>query len=720
MRNIGANLGLFIIFLILPFSSYAQINQINLDHVTHPTVEQLAAHFKNPPPEYGPTVFWGWNGPIDSTIISSEMDTLQSCGFRMVTIQAGRGMKYPYLSSGYFRLIRYAVQIAKKKNMRVWLIDDGGYPSGFAGGLFSKKRPNLRMQALVREGKITVKAGQTITRRVSPSVLSAVAYNQTGSVIIPVHSGMIKWTAPMVRGNWKILLVGHAFRTSPTRSINNPTGAKDTTESLLDYLNPQATKQFIKWDYASYKKYIGDEFGKTVMGFRSDEPAYYPTPWTPDMLQEFKKQKGYDIRPYLASFFIRHPTKMEKRAKADYWEVFSNLYRDNFFEIIANWCAKNNLEYEDHIDKDGPEYNTTMLELARDEGNYFKDMRYMQIPGIDVIWHQLWPGEANNFPKLASSAAHLFGRPQAFSESFAAMRPKPNIQQVNWILNEQLVRGINLFEIMYYSASHSSPRGFMASDSFPETMRALSRKAYVLANGKPTAKIGLFFPTSSLWFGDAAANSSTWYIAKQLLNHQRNFDFVDEQSLSSLMKLKSDRFINLSGQKYAAIIIPSVKVISQVVLKRLKTFASEGGTVIFIGNPPSLMKVKTFLHARPLPNIDWAVKVKELVDYITPKVWHRLTRPDVRFNKPCHAIKYLHRHLKDGEVYFFFNESDQRQKRSATIKGDGLVQVWNPKNGEISSVGGVNLGNGYTKISLDLAPYESRIIVLRPSSTIKK
>lgn len=694
------------IFLLLP-PVYAQTGW---KQISYPTVKQLAAHFKNPPPEYGPTVFWGWNGPIDSTMISREMDTLQSLGFRMITIQAGRGMKYPYLSPGYFKLIRYAVQVAKKKNMRMWLIDDGGYPSGFAGGLFSKKRPDLRMQALIPEDKITVKAGQTISRKISFHVLSAVAYNQTENVIIPVYSGEVKWTAPADKGNWKILLVEHAFRTSATRSVNNSSGAKDTTESLCNYLDPEATNQFIKWDYAPYKKYIGDEFGKTLIGFRSDEPAYYPAPWTPDMLQEFKKQKGYDARPYLASFFIQHPTKAEQRAKADYWDVFSRLYRDHFFKIIADWCKKNNLEYEDHIDKDGPENNETMLALGRTEGDYFKDMRYMQIPGIDVIWHQLWPGEANNFPKLASSAAHLFGKPQAFSESFAAMRPKPDIQQVSWILNEQLVRGINLFEIMYYSASNSSPHGFMASDSFPDVMRALNRKAYLLANGQPTAKIGLFFPTSSLWLRDTAANSSTWRIARQLLDDQRDFDFVDEESLAHIMKLKNDRFINLSGQEYQAIIIPSIEVISNTVLQRLRTFAREGGKVIFMGKLPALLKGKTFLHAKPFPDITWAIR--QPTDTITSKILQALPTPDVQFNTPCSAIKYVHRRLKDGEAYFFFNESDRRQVRTAMIKGSGSAQVWDPHNGEIHTTGGTNISRGYTNISLDMAPYGSRIIVL--------
>jgi len=700
------------ILLLSVFQQTLLFAQSGRKKITNHTLEQLAAHFKDPSPEYGPTVTWGWQGDLHTSTIDRDLDSLQSHGFQMVTIEGGH-MNDPYLSPGYFTLIKYAVAAAKKRGMKVWIIDEGKYPTGFAGGLFSKERPDLKMQALIAAERMDVPEGKTIVKKVASNIVSAVAYNEDSSELISIHNGTINWTAPEGKGAWKIIIAGHVFRTSPTRASNNPTGAKDTSNSLCDYLNPKAAKQFIRFTHEQYKKYIGNEFGKTVIGFRSDEPAYSYTPWTPDMLSEFKKQKGYDIRPYLASFFLRHPTEQEKLAKADYWDVFSNLFRDNFFKVISDWCVKNNLEYEDHIDHDGPEDSKTMLALGRSEGDYFKDMRYLQIPGIDVIWHQLWPGEANNFPKLASSAAHLFGSPQVFSECFAAFQPVPNIKQVKWILNEQLVRGVNLFEIMFYPASTGQRRGFhgfMASDSFPAVMEATHRKDYILSNGILAAKIGVYFPTPDLWLGDTLADYSTWNIAQQLLVHQRDFDFVDDQSLDSELELKNGSFINHSGQAYAAIIIPAVSIISADILKRLKVFAKQGGKVIFMGGTPLLVKEKTFLHAGLSKDINWAIK--ESGNSLTSKILQALPKPDVHVDTACADIKYLHRHLKDGEVYFFFNESDQRQARTATINGKGSVQVWNPENGKIISVGGSYIQKGFTKIPLDLAPYESRIIVL--------
>jgi hypothetical protein len=241
-------------------------------------------------------------------------------------------------------------------------------------------------------------------------------------------------------------------------------------------------------------------------------------------------------------------------------------------------------------------------------------------------------------------------------------------------------------------------------------MEATHRKDYILSNGIPAARIGVYFPTPDLWLGDTLANYSTWNIAQQLLVHQRDFDFVDEQSLSSLMKLQNGSLINLSGQEYTTIIIPAVNIISKDILKRLKLFAQEGGKVIFIGDHHFLVKEKTFLHAGLSSDISWAIK--DSTDTLTSKILQVLPKPDVHLDTACADIKYLHRHLKDGEVYFFFNESNQRKARTATINGKGLVQVWNPENGEIIPVSGSYIQKGFTKIPLDLAPYESRIIVL--------
>jgi hypothetical protein len=117
----------------------------------------------------------------------------------------------------------------------------------------------------------------------------------------------------------------------------------------MDYLNPLATRQFIDWTHEQYKEHLGNEFGNTLMGFMGDEPDFAYIPWTPEIPDEFKTRKGYDVRPYLASFFVPQPDEEAKRIKADYWDVWSGLFRDNFFRVQADWCRENNIEYIVHL-----------------------------------------------------------------------------------------------------------------------------------------------------------------------------------------------------------------------------------------------------------------------------------------------------------------------------------------------------------------------------------
>ncbi len=675
------------------------------------SVADGASHFRTPPPEYGMTLWWGWDGPMNEEVITRDLDAIKARGFHTVTIEPGYNMRAPYLSQGWFELVRTAVQQAARRDMKVWIVDEGKYPSGFAGGKFSEERPGLRMQALVVGERIPVAAGETLSRKVSADTVGAVAVDQDGNRNQPIEigGGELRWTAP-ADGEWQVLIVQHQFRTSPTRAANDPTRAKTTRNSLEDYLNPAATQQFLAWTEEQYKKYMGADFGSTILGFRGDEPDYSISgiPWTPKFFDEFQRVKGYDVRPYVASFFAPHPTEEQRRAKADYWDVFSDMFRDGFFKPQGQWCTANGVEYLVHLN-----HEDMLMQLARSEGDFFKDMRYVEVPGIDTIWHQIWMDDAADFPKLASSAAHLFGRPRAFTESFAAYRPAPDLKQAQWIINEQLVRGINLVEIMFWSSTANGPhefRGFLGDEKFPDLARYGNRATYLLAQGRPAADIGVYVPTSSLWLGDANADRTLLKVARALLEHQRDFDFVDEQSLSSLLTLQKGAIRNLSGSEYRTIVVPGAELISQESLDRLQAFARSGGHAVFFGKTPTLVSGRTILHAAKAPDFGWAV-VEPSAD-LTPKVLAALPPPDVTLDRPAPPVKYLHRRWKDADFYMFFNESDQPQARAATLAGAGSVEVWDPTAGTISPPAAATSEKGTVRVALDLGPWETRFITV--------
>ncbi|MGH9592033.1 MAG: glycosyl hydrolase, partial [Bryobacteraceae bacterium] len=399
------------------------------------------------------------------------------------------------------------------------------------------------------------------------------------------------------------------------------------------------------------------------------------------------------------------------RAYADYCDVWSDLMAENFFNAEADWCAANGLEMQIHI-----EHEEILPQMAIADGDYFKAMRHMGMPGIDTIWNQMWPGTVNDFPKLASSAAHLNGHPHAMIEAFAAYNPAPDIKQARWVVNEAMALGINHYEWMFWPASTrgpgAGPRGFYSDPGFPALAAFTNRLSYLLGEGKPAAQIGVYIPSSSFWFGDTQANDDFKNVVHQLLQNQRDLDYVDEGALSGDMKQQGGTFINHSGQAYRAIIVPPVDAMSKAALDNLHAFAQAGGKVVFLGHAPALVMDKNFLSAKGPADISWATL--ETSVEITPKVLAALPAPDVALDHTSPDVRYNHRQLKDAEVYFFFNESDQPLDMKATVATSlgQSAQTWDGDTGKISPLTGAMFSNGTATIPLKLAPWSATLIVL--------
>jgi len=271
-----------------------------------PTAAEVARVWKAPPPEYGPEPYYGLNGAVDRDVLARDLDTAVKLGFHAVTVQPGRGNKEAYLSPEYFQMFKVLVEEAKKRDLRVWIIDDAGYPSGFAGGLITSQKPELRMQALTIAQTLPVKASETLKQAVGPDTVAAMATNAAGErVAVPIVAGAIAWTAP-AGSDWTVRVVDHVFRTSPTASATNLTHQKDTTQSVEDYMDPAATMAWIQFTHEGYYKAMPEEFGKTIIGFRGDEPDYSIAglPWTPKFFERFEQVKGYDARPYVAAMLM--------------------------------------------------------------------------------------------------------------------------------------------------------------------------------------------------------------------------------------------------------------------------------------------------------------------------------------------------------------------------------------------------------------------------------
>jgi hypothetical protein len=780
------------LFLFLqPCLAQSTVAKYAFQKMQMPTAAEVKLAWKTPPSEYGPEPYFGMNGAVTIESLAHDLDTMKGLGFHAVTAQAGGGMTTTYLTPEYFAFFKQFALEAKKRDMKVWIVDDIGYPSGFAGGYFTKEKPELRMQALSIGQRLPVKGGETLNQAVGPDAVAAVVVSATAErVAVPIVNGNIAWTAP-AGGDWTVMVVEHVFRTSPTRSDANPTHAKDASNSLEDYMNPEATAAYLEHTHQGYYNAMPELFGTTILGFRGDEPDYSIAglPWTPKFFDTFQQVKGYDIRPYLGAILLSQgggrarppaasaraaapqsdpafipagppmpPAKLtdaELRAKADYYDVFSQMFRDGFFKPQGLWCAKHGVEYQVHLNHEEME-----MDLTRSEGDFLRDMKYVEEPGIDSIWHQIWTDTVSDFPRLASSAAHVYGHPRAFTETFAAYRPEPDATMARYILNEEVVRGVNVIETMFYPATSPAdafgppatapatpgaparPRGgpsaLMRDPAWPALMQYLERLTYVMSMGRPAAQVALYIPSSSMWLGDAASDTAFVSSERMLAERQIDFDIINQDALATDLKAGQGILVSMSGNQYHAVIVPSAAVLTQTELDRLKALAKGGGKVFFLGRTPSMIYSKNILDARAATAADFAWATVETSAQLpatpTPPAAAPATPPgplvvpaeietaldtvigtrEVALDTPDTALKVMTRRLKDANVYLFFNEGAQASSHSVTLKVAGkTVEAWDPATGTVSPVASTADKGGAITVKLDLKPYETELLTVR-------
>ncbi|MGD0796359.1 MAG: glycosyl hydrolase [Acidobacteriaceae bacterium] len=748
-----------------------------------PTAAEVQQAWKNPPAEYGPEPYFGMNGPLTIESLAHDLDTMKSLGFHAVTAQAGGGMTTTYLTPEYFAFFKKFAEEAKKRDMKVWIVDDIGYPSGFAGGRFTTEKPELRMQALSIAQRLPVKAGDTLTQAVGPDTVAATATNAAGEhTAIPISNGNINWTAP-AGSDWTVYVVEHVFRTSPTRSDANPTRAKDASNSLEDYMDPAATAAYLEYTHNGYYKAMPELFGTTILGFRGDEPDYSISglPWTPAFFDRFQKEKGYDIRPYLAALLTSQggggrprpgqpaPPPAPKlsdadiRAKGDYYDVFSMMFRDGFFKPQGIWCAEHGVEYQVHLNHEEAE-----MDLVRSEGDFLRDMKYVEEPGIDAIWHQIWTDTISDYPRLASSAAHVYGHPQSFTESFAAYRPAPDITLARYILNEQLVRGINVMETMFYSAvrpagspaptpppappsapagstqpqpaaapGRSGPSAVMRDPGWPALTDYVRRAGYVMSMGRPAASVALYIPSSSMWLGERNADTAFVSSERMLAERQIDFDIINLDALSTDLKAGPGTLETMSGNRYRTVIIPSASILYQSELDRLRAFAKGGGKVLFLGRTPAQIAGKTILDARAATPDDFSFATVETVAQLPPTPTPPAQAPtsppgpqlvapeietaladvigprEITLDAPDPTLKVNTRRLKDADVYLFFNEGAQPSGHTVTLKTEGkTAEAWDAATGTVTPLPS-KVSKGAVTVVIHLKPYETELLTVR-------
>ncbi len=579
-----------------------------------------------------PGYFWSLDDTLKNYIISHKLTEMFMHGaktvcplpmpkeFRPVT-QPTR-LEPDYMTPGYLEYFRYAAEQCKKLNMKMWLYDEGGWPSGSCLGRVVKQNPSLVRQMLIRQ-VLTPGKGNNIS--IPDDCLSAFLY-QGDKKINRLTPGTTK---PINIDNARIMI----FSVSKTGTYP-------------DLLNPESTKEFIKLTHEEYKKAVGDYFGNTIQMTFTDEAQATNPGWTNDIVDDFMSKYGYDLRNELPSIF-EGDEEHDRQVRIDYFNWWSRRHADTYYGQIQEWCRRNNLLSGGHLNgEDATEYARRY-----GYGHPLRALRRMDVPGIDVIWRQLWiKGNNHHFPKYASTVSHQAGMPWSFTESFAVYGNGLTTSQMKWISDYQYVRGINLSVMGGYPISKKDwlqagcrplyGPGDPLWQYMDDYHRYLGRLGYILSLGKPDIKIALYYPVSDIWAGGSELNTvctSNDELARILLENQCDFDFIDDDILESESTIIANGQLKVGPMLYEAVCVSRNQYMPEKTIKKLEEFIKSGGKVFWVDNSRETDKPKGSV----------TTTLSQLPSLLTPIA---------SLETPNNKIRICKRSLSNSSIYFITNE----------------------------------------------------------------
>ena len=579
--------------------------------------------FLNPPAERTPAYFWGINAEMKPRELIAQLHEMFRQGARSVCLHPlpsefrpdlPTTMSPPYLSEEYHRIVAVLVDECARIGMNYYLYDEGGWPSGSACGKVLASDPErFAMQFVV----------------------------------------------PDEAKGWRIV-----------KEKGTP-GAGAVRPGITER---GAVEKFMELTHEGYAKHLNRHFGSTIKIVFTDEP-YMPSPgplrdwgmgpgtlgWCEDFAEEFLKRKGYDIRPHLAELMRTRSQAINPLAniRIDYYDVLSHLMVERYLLPIRRWCRARGLKSGGHL---GGEDEWTNFHCTG-FGHVLRSLRALDVPGVDMVWRQLFPGmRLHPFPKLASSAAHQIGGREVIGEMFAVYGNGLSPAEMKYLIDYMLVCGVNtfIFSGIPQSAGGAGMKsgtrpGFGPTDSLWKYFRTLhdyaARMGVLMTGGRSVINTAVYFDMRSMWLGGRPAEyaiNRNLELSSRLLERQCNFDYIDDDIIRE-GKLYRGRLI-AGDSAYRTVIIPDGSLLEESARDRLAELKAAGVKVV----SPEEVEL-----AAPLLTF-------------TPATW-RLRVSKVKFG--------------DGQAgYFVFNTSKTAVSGRISIPESGPVSLAVPETGEFFTV----------------------------------
>ena len=686
------------------------------------TLKAVRQGFAHPPEDAKVMMRWWWFGSaVKKDELARELETMKQGGIGGVELQPvyplelddpATGFKnLTFLSPEYLDAVRFAATRARALGMRIALTLGSGWPYG---------GPNV---------PITDAAGKL-------RVVTADVPAQSSSIAIPSVRNGEKLLAAFVANGTR-----ENYEDAAWRRLQLPDGARlalpsSNSAQVVAFFIASRTGQIVKRAAAGAEGFVLDHFSKSAVethlqtvgkpllrAFGNDPPAsvfsdsleVYGTDWTTDLLTEFRNRRGYDLTPYLPEMVFGHGAAAAD-LRYDWARTLNELIDENYLATINSWAREHHTHFRSQT------YGTPAVTLS---SNSIVDLP----EGEGSQWHSF------STTRWATSASHIYGRPITSAETWTWLHSPPfraTPLDMKAEADTFFLQGVN--QLVGHGWPYSPPSAgdpgwsFYAAAVFnnhnpwwivmPYITQYLQRMSYLMRQGSPANQVAVLLPEE-----DAMAHFSPGHtsvseqmdsllgenLVAQILDSGYGFDFIDSEAIAK------------KGIAYPLLVMPAIERLPLAAYRKIEEYVRNGGIVIAVGHAPQMapgrvadQRDSASVRDLSLRLFDQHLQGAQLLASADAlgRTLRQVLPPDVTLTPEIPQVGFIHRKLADSDIYFLANTDNVPHRFRASFQShEKHVEAWDPFTGKSHSLPDGNA------LDLNLAPYESRVLVFTDDST---
>jgi hypothetical protein len=663
--------------------------------------------WEQPTADARPMMRWWWFGAaVTPESLDRELQAMHDAGLGGVEVQPvyplvpddrGRGLvNHPFLSAPFLDAVRHSAATAKRLGLRYDLTLGSGWPYGGPHIPIDRAAGRLRWEKVpVRSRRVPLPpmtAGET---------LIAVTLPNGGAELTDLRGDVVWLPEGTLPGEVWVFIAGRTGMMVKRAAV----GAEGY---VLDHYDRGGLQAHLDAVGAPLLDALRDTPPATIF---CDSLEVFGSDWTPDLLTEFRRRRGYDLRPHLGAI-VAGTDAPAIAVRQDWGRTLGELYEERFLAPLAEWTHARGSKLRIQG------YGIPPATLA---SNRLAD----HTDGEGAQWKTITPA------RWASSANHLFDRPVTASETWTWLH-SPSFAATPLDLKAEADRhflmGVNQlighgwpstpvdvedYNWRFYAAGAFNDRNpwWIA---MPDVSRYLTRVSALLREGRPVHDVALYLPTSDA-LGDIKPGTAHLLellrerigpvVPAAILDAGFGFDVIDDGALAEPATIEGNELV-VGAQRFRVVVLPAVRTMPAETLARLRAFAAAGGKIIATDRLPERTPG---LRGEPLPA---DLKVAATPAASLGAELRAALAPDIRLEPAAPEVGQHHRRVGEADVYFLANTTNTPHQAQLTVRSVGRAEWWDPLTGAARPVQVLAADRETMTVALELDAYGSTVLVV--------